>query len=104
MVFIQNVIIFIKLLILFIDRFEGMRSMKNNNAISEMINQTRLIEKNNLNNMEYTTNITSLASSEDLAQIRDEKISRKIKELHKQIEDINRLTSDLLNDLTRKYN
>ncbi|HLS52437.1 MAG TPA: hypothetical protein VK031_00555 [Tissierellaceae bacterium] len=78
--------------------------MKNNNAISEMINQTRLIEKNNLNNMEYTTNITSLASSEDLAQIRDEKISRKIKELHKQIEDINRLTSDLLNDLTRKYN
>lgn len=78
--------------------------MKNESAISEMINQARNIEKNNHTNMEYTTSMTMLVNSNDLAQPKDKKLADKIHQLNRHIEDINQLTSDLLNDLTSRYN
>lgn len=78
--------------------------MKNKNAMAEVIKQTRKIEENNFLNMEHTTSISMLLNSNDLAQSKDKKITDKVEKLNRQIEDINKLTSDLLNDLTSKHN
>ena len=78
--------------------------MKNENAISEMINQARQIEENILNNMEHTTSMSLLVSSNDLGQSKDKDLSHKINQLNKDMEDINQLTSDLLNDLRNRHN
>lgn len=78
--------------------------MKNENTISEMINQAKQIEENNLNNMEYTTSMSMMVSSNDLGKSKDKELSQKIKELDKNIENINELTSDLLNDLRNRHN
>ncbi|MBC8589774.1 hypothetical protein [Wansuia hejianensis] len=78
--------------------------MKNENAISEMINQAKEIEQNNQTNMEHTTSMTMLVNSNDLAQPKDKELANKINKLNRHIEDINQLTSDLLNDLTSRHN
>lgn len=78
--------------------------MKNKNAMAELIKQTRKIEENNFLNMEHTTSISILLNSNDLTQSKDKKITDKVEKLNRQIEDINKLTSDLLNDLTSKHN
>lgn len=78
--------------------------MENKNAMSEIINQAKKIEENNFSTMEYTTSISMLLNSNDLAQPKDPELSRKFHKLNKRIEDVNKLTSDLLNDLGSKHN
>lgn len=78
--------------------------MENKRAMEEIINQTKRIEENNFNNMEYTTSINMLLNSNDLAQPKDYELSKKFNKLNKRIEDINKLTSDLLNDLSSRHN
>ncbi|WFA09015.1 hypothetical protein [Tissierella sp. Yu-01] len=78
--------------------------MENKRAMEEIINQTKRIEENNFNNMEYTTSINMLLNSNDLAQPKDYELAKKFNKLNKRIEDINKLTSDLLNDLSSRHN
>lgn len=78
--------------------------MENKNAIEEIINQTKQIEENNNNNMEYTTSIGMLLSSNDLGRTKDRGLSDKFNKLNKQIEDINSLTQELLGDLNKRHN
>lgn len=78
--------------------------MKNENVISEMINQVREIEQNMFTNMEHATSMNMLVNSNDLAKSKDLELSGKIDRLNRHIEDINKLTADLLNDLTRRHN
>ncbi len=78
--------------------------MENKRAIEEIINQAKRIEENNFSNMEYTTSINMLLNSNDLAKPKDVELSRKLHKLNKRIEDINKLTSDLLDDLSSRHN
>ena len=78
--------------------------MENKRAMEEIINQTKRMEENNFNNMEYTTSINMLLNSNDLAQPKDSELAKKFNKLNKRIEDINKLTSDLLNDLSSRHN
>lgn len=78
--------------------------MDNKNAMEEILNQARKIEENNFLNMEHTTSISMLLTSNDLAQSKDKDLSQKFNKLNKQMEDINKLTSDLLNDLSSRHN
>jgi polyhydroxyalkanoate synthesis regulator phasin len=78
--------------------------MANKNTISEIINQTRKIEKNNHTNIEYTSNISSLINSNSFEKTVDKELEKKIYNLKKQIKDINKLTSELLDDLSMRHN
>lgn len=78
--------------------------MENKRAIEEIINQAKRIEENNFSNLEYTTSISMLLNSNDLAQAKDYELSKKFHKLNKRIEDINKLTSDLLDDLSSRHN
>lgn len=78
--------------------------MANKNTISEIINSTRKIEENNHINIEYTSNISSLISSNAIEQIVDKELEEKIYNLNRQVKDINKLTSELLNDLSMRHN
>lgn len=78
--------------------------MENQNSISEIINQTRKIEENNLFNMEYTNSISMMLNSNDLARPKDKELAHKLNQLNRQMEDVNKLTSELLNDLARRHN
>lgn len=76
--------------------------MENPKAISEILNQAKKIEENNLSNMEHFTSINMLLTSNDLGKSKDKELTAKFNELEKQMEDINQLTSDLLNDLATR--
>lgn len=78
--------------------------MENKRAMDEVIKQAKKIEENNFSNMEYTSSISMLLNSNDLGQPKDRELSDKFNRLNKQLEDINQLTSDLLNDLTSRHN
>lgn len=78
--------------------------MENKRAMEEIINQAKKIEENNFSNMEYTTSINMLLNSNDLAQPKDYELAKKFNKLNNRIEDINKLTSDLLNDLSSRHN
>ena len=78
--------------------------MENKRAIEEIMNQAKRIEVNNFNNLEYTTSINMLLNSNDLAQPKDYELAKKFNKLNKRIEDINKLTSDLLDDLSSRHN
>lgn len=78
--------------------------MANKNTISEIINETRKIEYNNHTNIEYTSNISSLIDSNNLRQTLDKELENKINLLNRQISDINKLTSEVLNDLSKRHN
>ena len=78
--------------------------MANKNTISEIMEQTRKIEKNNHISIGYTSNISSLLDSNNLEQIVDKELEDKLINLDRQIKDINKLTSDLLNDLSKRHN
>lgn len=78
--------------------------MENKRAMEEIINQAKKIEENNFSNMEYTTSITMLLNSNDLARPKDFELAKKFNKLNNRIEDINKLTSDLLNDLNSRHN
>lgn len=83
---------------------KGWLAMENKRAMEEIIQQAKMIEENNFSNMEHTTSISMLLNSNDLAQPKDRELSDKFNRLNKQLEDINQLTSDLLNDLTSRHN
>ena len=78
--------------------------MENKKTMEEVIKQAKKIEENNFSNMEYTSSISMLINSNDLAQPKDKGLSDKFRKLNRQLEDINKLTSDLLDDLTRRHN
>lgn len=78
--------------------------MENQNSIKEIINQTKKIEENNLFNMEYTNSISMMMNSNDLARPKDKELANKLNLLNRQMEDINKLTSELLADLARRHN
>jgi hypothetical protein len=78
--------------------------MENPRAIAEVLNQAKKIEENNFSNMEYMTSINMLLTSNDLGKSKDEELSKKINKLNEHMEDINKLTSDLLNDLATRHN
>lgn len=78
--------------------------MENSNTIGEILNQAKQIEVNNFSNMEHFTSISMLLNSNDLGRPKDKTLSAKFNQLNQQMEDINKLTSDLLNDLSSRYN
>lgn len=78
--------------------------MENPRAIAEVLNQAKKIEENNFSNMESMTSINMLLISSDLGKSKDKEISKKINKLNEHMEDINKLTSDLLNDLATRHN
>lgn len=78
--------------------------MENRKTIEEIISQAKKIEENNFSNMEYTTSINMLLNSNDLAQPKDYELTKKLNKINQRIEDINKLTSDLLDDLSSRHN
>jgi len=78
--------------------------MENPRAISEILNQTKKIDENNWNTSQYLNSINMLLISNDLGKIKDDGLSKKFEELNSKMEDINKLTSDLLEDLSRRHN
>jgi len=78
--------------------------MENPRAIAEILSQAKKIEENNFSNMEHFTSISMLLNSNDLAQPKDKELSKKFDKLNKHMEDINKLTADLLNDLASMNN
>lgn len=81
-----------------------MNSMENPRTIGEILAQTKIIEENNWTNTQYLNSINMLLSSNDLGRAKDEKLVEKFNQLHKKIEDINKLTEDLLSHLSSKHN
>ena len=78
--------------------------MENPKTISEIIDQAKKIDDNNFANMEHLTSISILLSSNDLGQSKDKELSSKFGKLNQQMMDINKQTSDLLNELSKKHN
>ncbi|MEW8974055.1 MAG: hypothetical protein AB2375_07655 [Tissierellaceae bacterium] len=78
--------------------------MENKNTMSEIIKQAKKIEENNFNNMEFATSMTMLINSNDLAQPKDRDLADKVNRLNRHIEDINKLTDELLQNLISKHN
>jgi len=78
--------------------------MENQKAIGEILNQAKKIEENNFSNMEHFTSISMLLSSNDLGRSKDRELSDKFNKLNRQMEDVNKLTSDLLEDLATRHN
>lgn len=78
--------------------------MENPRAIAEILEQAKKIEENNFSNMEHFTSINMLLGSNDLGKTKDKELTAKFNKLSQQMEDINTLTSDLLNDLASRHN
>lgn len=78
--------------------------MENQRVMAEIIREAKKIEENNLSNMSHFDSIDMLLSSNDLGNAKDKELSKKFNKLNKQMEDINKLTSDLLNDLAIRHN
>lgn len=78
--------------------------MENPKTISEIINQAKKIEENNFSNMEHFTSISMLLNSSDSGNSKDKEISSRFGKLNQQMNDINKETADLLNDLAKKHN
>lgn len=78
--------------------------MENPRAIAEILEQAKKIEENNFSNMEHFTSINMLLGSNDLGKTKDKELTAKFNKLNQQMEDINTLTSDLLNDLASRHN
>lgn len=78
--------------------------MKNQRSLKEIIDQTKKIDENNFNNVQYLNSINMLLASNDLGSTKDDELSRKFEELSNKIEDINKLTSSLLDELSKRNN
>lgn len=81
-----------------------MNKLENKNTISEIMNQVKQIEENMLINKEYTNSMNMLINSNDLARSKDQDLTDQVNQLDNHIDDINKLTSNLLNDLASRYN
>ena len=78
--------------------------MENPRTISEIIKQTKKVEENNWNSTQYLNSISMLLTSNDLGKVKDENLSKKFTQLNNKMEDINKLTEDLLAHLSSKHN
>jgi len=78
--------------------------MENPRVINEILNQAKKIEENNFSNMEHFASISMLLNSNDLGRPKDKELAAKFDQLNKEIEDINKRTSELLNDLASRNN
>ena len=78
--------------------------MENPRAIGEIIEQAKRVEENNWNSTQYLNSINMLLTSNDLGKIKDENLSKKFTQLNGKMEDVNKLTEDLLSLLSSKYN
>jgi len=78
--------------------------MENPKSLKEIIDQTKKIDENNFNNLQYLNSINMLLTSNDLGTTKDENLSQKFNELSNKMEDINKLTSELLEELSRRHN
>jgi len=81
-----------------------MKFMENPKSLKEIIDQTKKIDENNFNNLQYLNSINMLLTSNDLGTTKDENLSQKFNELSNKMEDINKLTSELLEELSRRHN
>jgi hypothetical protein len=81
-----------------------MSPMENPRTIAEILSQTKKIEENNWNSTQYLNSINMLLTSNDLGTVKDENLSEKFQQLNHKIEDINKLTEDLLSHLSSKHN
>jgi predicted transcriptional regulator len=81
-----------------------MSPMENPRTIAEILSQTKKIEENNWNSTQYLNSINMLLTSNDLGAVKDENLSEKFQQLNHKIEDINKLTEDLLSHLSSKHN
>ncbi len=78
--------------------------MESPRSIGEILSQTRKIEENNWENTEHLNSINIMLVSNDLAMVKDENLSKKFRQLHDKIEDVNKLTEELLSDLSSRHN
>ena len=78
--------------------------MENPRTLGEIIEQTKKMEENNWNNTQYLNSIDMLLASNDLAKVKDEKLSEKFTQLNRKMEDVNNLTEDFLSLLNSRYN
>lgn len=78
--------------------------MENPKSLKEIIDQTKKIDENNFNNLQNLNSINMLLTSNDLGTTKDENLSQKFNELSSKMEDINKLTSELLEELSRRHN
>ncbi|NMB26785.1 MAG: hypothetical protein GX987_01880 [Tissierellia bacterium] len=78
--------------------------MQNPSTIGEIIKQTKKVEENNWNSTQYLNSINMLLTSNDLGKVKDENLSKKFTQLNNKMENINKLTEDLLSLLSSKYN
>ena len=81
-----------------------MNPMENPRTVGEIISQTKKIEENNWNSTQYLNSINMLLTSNDLATVKDEDLSEKFTQLNNKMDDINKLTEDLLSHLVSKHN
>ncbi len=78
--------------------------MENQRSIGEILKQTKKIEENNWNNSHHLNSINMMLVSNDLAVVKDEKLSEKFRQLNNKMEDVNKLTEELLKDLSSRHN
>lgn len=78
--------------------------MENQRSIEEILDQAKRIDENNWNSTQYINSINMLLTSNDLGKPKDDELSKKFEDLHSKMEDINNLTSNLLEDLSKRYN
>ena len=83
---------------------ERMSPMKSPRTIGEILSQTKKIEENNWDSTQYLNSINMLLTSNDLGKVKDEKLSQKFTKLNDKMEDVNKLTEDLLSHLSSKHN
>lgn len=81
-----------------------MDQLKNRNAVSEMINQVKQLEANMYTSQEYTNSMNMLITTNDSGKSKDQNLTEKVNKLNDHIEDINQLTSELLEDLASRHN
>lgn len=76
--------------------------MQNPSTIGEIIKQTKKVEENNWNSTQYLNSINMLLTSNDLGKVKDENLSKKFTQLNNKMENINKLTEDLLSLLSEQ--
>lgn len=81
-----------------------MKLVKNQRSLKEIIDQTKKIDENNFNNTQCINSINMLLASNDLGRTKDDGLSERFEELNNKIEDINKLTSSLLDELSKRHN
>ena len=73
--------------------------MENKRTMNEIMQQAKMIEDNNWNNLECVTSIDLLLSSESYGSTKDKNLEKEFVNLKEKIEDINSLTTSLLSKL-----